>query len=167
MLPLVVLHPPPPVVVMTRHLILLSSCRATSTSHCFELPPAFKTPPPLVRWCLWLIVTMPLIMPLLLLILSTIHHLLSANASPPVASCSPAGCHVTPVVAPPLPLVLLTCRLCLSSSPHTAFASRRAASALRHAAASCLLAPLLLFASLLPAGSHISSRCAIASSVHP
>jgi hypothetical protein len=33
-----------------------------------------------------------------------------------LASCLPAGFCVTPVVAPPPPLVLLTCRLCLATS---------------------------------------------------
>jgi hypothetical protein len=35
----------------------------------------------------------------------------TADASPPFASCSPAGCCIAPVVAPPPPLVLLTHRL--------------------------------------------------------
>jgi hypothetical protein len=38
----------------------------------------------------------------------------------PLASCSPAGCCVTPVVAPPPPLVLSARCLCLSSSRHAA-----------------------------------------------
>ncbi len=82
MSPLVALHPPPPVVFTTRRLILSSSCHATSTSHRFEVPPAFKTPLPLVRWCLWLIVTTPLVALLPLLILLTIHRLLFVNTSP-------------------------------------------------------------------------------------
>jgi hypothetical protein len=36
--PLVAPHPPFPVVFTMRSLILLSSCRATSTSHFFEVP---------------------------------------------------------------------------------------------------------------------------------
>jgi hypothetical protein len=70
-------------------------------------------PPPLVRWCLQLIVTTPLIAPLLLLVLSMIHCLLSANASPPVGLlfarwllCHPC-CHAAaascPLDMPPLP----------------------------------------------------------------
>ncbi len=66
-----------------RRLILLSSCRTTFTSHRLEVPPVFKMPPPLVRWCLRLVVTMPLVAPLLLILL-TIRRLLSANPSPPV-----------------------------------------------------------------------------------
>ncbi len=71
---------------------------------------------------------------------------------------------------------LLSRRRRLSSFQHTVSASlpldmqpalRRAASASRHAAASCLLAPLLSFASLLTVGSHISSQRAAASSAHP
>ena len=95
----VVQHPPPPVVFTTCRLILSSSCRATSTSHRFEVPPALQMPPPLVRWCLQLIVTTSLVTPLPLLVLSTIHHHLSANASPPVGllfaswlSCHPCLC---------------------------------------------------------------------------
>ncbi len=75
-------HPPPPVVFTTRRLILSSSCRSSSTYHRFEVPQAFKMPPSLVRWCLRLIVTTPLVALLPLLVLSTIHRLLSANASP-------------------------------------------------------------------------------------
>jgi hypothetical protein len=67
-----------------RRLILSSSCRSFSTYHRFEVPQAFKTPPPLVRWCLRLIVPTPLVALLPLLVLSTIHRLLSANASPSV-----------------------------------------------------------------------------------
>jgi hypothetical protein len=92
-------HPPPPVVFTMRCLILSSSCRSSSTYHCFKVPQAFKMPPPLVRWCLRLIVTTPLVALLPLLVLSTIHHLLSANASPPVGllfaswlSCHPCCC---------------------------------------------------------------------------
>jgi hypothetical protein len=140
-LPLVAPHPPPPVVFTARRLILLSSCPGTSTSHCFEVPPAFKTPPPLVRWCLRLIVTMPLIVPLPLLVLLMIHHLLSANAFPPIGllfaswlSCHPccrAAAASCPLDMSPPPLVLLTRRLHFKTS---------------HATASCLLAPLLSFA---------------------
>jgi hypothetical protein len=126
MLPLVMLHPPPPDVFTTRHLILSTSCRATSTSHRFKVPPDFKTPPPLVRWCLQLIVTTPLVMPLPLLVLLTIHRLLSANASPPVGllftswllchPCCRAAAASCPLNTPPPPLVLLTRRLCLETS---------------------------------------------------
>ncbi len=91
---------------MTRHLILSSSCRASSTYHCFKVPQAFKIPPPLIRWCLRLIVTTPLIALLPLLVLSTIHRLLSANASPPVGllfaswlSCHPC-CRATAASRP-------------------------------------------------------------------
>jgi hypothetical protein len=82
-----------------------------------------------------------------------------------LASCLPAGCRVTPVVAPLPPFVLSTHRLRLSSSRHAAL--QQATSTLQRAAASCLRAPLLLFASLLLAGSHITSHCATTSSVHP
>ncbi len=85
-------------------------------------------PPPLVCWCLQLIVTTPLVAPLPLLVLSTIHCLLSANASPPIGllfaswlSCHPC-CHAAtascPLDMPPPPLVLLTRRLCLETSRH-------------------------------------------------
>jgi hypothetical protein len=112
------------------HLILLSSCRATSTSHCFEVPLAFKTPPPLVRWCLWLIVTTPLVALLPLLVLLMIHCLLYANASPPVGFlfaswllCHPCCCAAAasrPLNTLPPPLVILThhlttSRLCLAT----------------------------------------------------
>jgi hypothetical protein len=71
---------------------------------------------------------MPLVAPLLLLILSTIHCLLSANASPTLGllfaswlSCHPC-CRTAatscPLDAPPLPLVLSTPRLCLKTSCH-------------------------------------------------
>ena len=82
--------------------------------------------PPLVRWCLQLIVTTPLVAPLPLLVLSTIHRLLSANASPPVGllfaswlSCHP--CHRAAAASPPLdtpppPLILSTCHLHLKTS---------------------------------------------------
>ncbi len=111
-------HPPPPVIFVTRRLILSSSCRSSSTYHCFEVPQAFKTPPPLVRWCLWLIVMTPLVPLLPLLILSMIHRLLSANASPPVGllfaswlSCHPCCCTAAasrPFSTLPPPLVILT-----------------------------------------------------------
>jgi hypothetical protein len=123
-LPLVAPYPPPPVIFTTRRLIFSSSCCATSTSHCFEVPPAFKTPPPLVPWCLQLIVTMPLVTPLPLLIFSTIHRLLSANASPSIGllfaswlSCCPCCCAAAasrPLNMPPLPLLLSKCRLATS-----------------------------------------------------
>ncbi len=126
--PLIAPHPPPPVIFTTRHLILSSSCHATSTSHCVEVPPALCKLPPLVRWCLQLIVTMPLVAPLLPLVLSTIHHLLSANASPPIGllfaswlSCHPCCCAAAascPLDMLPLPLILLTCCLCLETSLH-------------------------------------------------
>jgi hypothetical protein len=75
-------------------------------------------PPPLVRWCLRLIVMMPLVALLLLLVLSAIHHFLSANAFPPVGLlfaswllCHPC-CHAATASCPfsmlPPPLVLLT-----------------------------------------------------------
>jgi hypothetical protein len=85
-------------------------------------------PPPLVRWCLQLIVTMPLVAPLPLLVLSTIHRLLSANASPPVGllfaswlSCHPccrAATASCPLDTPPPPLVLSTRHLRLETSHH-------------------------------------------------
>jgi hypothetical protein len=100
--------------------------RHTHTSHRFEVRPAFKMPPPLVRWCLRLIVTMPLVTPLPLLVLSTIHRLLSANASPPVGllftswlSCHPccrAAAASCPLDTPPPPLILSTRCLCLATS---------------------------------------------------
>ncbi len=111
-------HPPPPVVFTTSHLILSSSCCSSSTYHCFEVPQAFKTLPPLVRWCLRLIVTTPLIVLLPLLVISMIHHLMSANASPPVGhlfaswlSCHPccrAAAASCPFSTLPLPLVIHT-----------------------------------------------------------
>jgi hypothetical protein len=119
--PLATPHPPPPVVFTTRCLIPSYSCPASSTYHCFEVPQAFKTPPPLVRWCLQLIVTMPLVVLLPLLVLSTIHRLLSKNASPPVGllfaswlSCHPccrAAAASHPFDTLPPPLVLSTCSL--------------------------------------------------------
>ncbi len=56
----------------------------------------------------------------------------------PLASCSPAGCRVTPVVAPPPPLVLSAHCLHLSSSRHAACL---AMSRLRLATHRCLLSP--------------------------
>jgi hypothetical protein len=112
----VTLHPPPPDVFTMRRLILSSSCRLSSTYHCIEVPQAFKTPPPLVRLCLRLIVTMLLVTLLPLLVLSTIHRLLSANASPPVGLlfvswllCHPccraaAASHLFSTLPPPLVL---------------------------------------------------------------
>jgi hypothetical protein len=107
-------------------LILSSSCCAASTSHFFEVPPAFKTPPPLVCWCLQLIVTTPLVTPLPLLVLLMIHRLLPANASPPIGLlftswllCHPCCCAAAtscPLNMPPPPLVLWTCRLHLKMS---------------------------------------------------
>ncbi len=138
---------------MMRCLHLLSSCRTASTSHPLEVPPAFKTPPPLVRWCLRLVVTMPLAVPLLLLVLLTIQQLLSANASPPIdllfasrllhhpCSCAAAASH--PLVMPPPP----------RNNPPPPV--------------SCLLVPLLFFASPLLAGCHITSCPAATSSVYP
>jgi hypothetical protein len=78
-------------------------------------------PPPLVRWCLQLIVTTFLVAPLPLLILSTIHQLLSANASPLIGLlftswllCHPCCCTTAasyPLNTPHLSLILSTCRL--------------------------------------------------------
>jgi hypothetical protein len=67
---------------------------------------------------------MPLVAPLPLLVLSTIHRLLSANASPPVGllfaswlSCHPRAATAShPPNMPPPPLVLLTRRLHLETS---------------------------------------------------
>ncbi len=78
----------------------------------------------------------------------------------PLASCLPAGCHVTPVVAPPSPLVLSACCLCLSSSQHAAcLATSRLCLATPH----CLLSPgtsPLVCLSIDGWFSHIiSSRC--------
>ncbi len=124
-LPLVTPYPPPPVVFMTRRLILSSSYHATSTSPCFKVPQAFKTPLPLVCWCLR-IVTMPLVAPLPLLVLSTIHCHLSANTSPPVGllfarwlSCHPCCCATAascPHDTPPSPLILSTRHIRLKTS---------------------------------------------------
>ncbi len=94
-------HPPPPVVFTTRCLILSSSCRSSSTYHYFEVPQAFKTLPPLVRWCLRLIVTTPLVALLPLLILSTIHWLLCHP-------CCRAAAAFCPFSMPPPPLVIHT-----------------------------------------------------------
>jgi hypothetical protein len=68
----------------------------------------------------------PLITPLPLLVLSTIHRLLSANASPPVGllfaswllrhPCCRAATTSRPLDMPLPPLVLSTCRLCLETS---------------------------------------------------
>ncbi len=73
-----------------------------------------------------MIVTTPLVAPLQLLVLSTIHRLLSVNASPPVGllfaswlSCHPccrAAAASHPLDMPPPPLVLLTRRLRLETS---------------------------------------------------
>ncbi len=120
-------HPPPPVVFTMRHLILSSSCCSSSTYHRFEVPQAFKTPPLLVCWCLRLIVTMPLVVLLPLLVLSTIHRLLSANASPPIGLlfaswllCHPC-CHAAAASRPfsmlPPPLVLSTPSLPCNKPP--------------------------------------------------
>ncbi len=83
-------------------------------------------PLPLVRWCLQLIVTTPLIALLPLLVLLTIHCLLSANASPPVGHlfsswllCHPCCCAAAifrPLNTPPPPLALSTRRLRLEMS---------------------------------------------------
>ncbi len=120
-------HPPPPVVFTTRHLILSSSCRTSSTYHCFKVPQAFKMLPPLVHWCLRLIVTAPLVMLLPLLVLSTIHRLLSANASPPVGllsaswllchPCCRAAAASRPFSTLPPPLVLSTRSLPCNEPP--------------------------------------------------
>ncbi len=83
-------------------------------------------PLPLVHWCLQLIVTTPLVAPLPLLILSTIHRLLSAKASPTIGilfaswllchSCCCATATSCPLNRPPPPLILLTRRLHLETS---------------------------------------------------
>ncbi len=75
-------------------------------------------PLPLVRWCLWLIVMTPLIALLPLLVLTTIHRLLSANATPPVGllfaswlschPCCPAAAASCPFSTLPPPLVIHT-----------------------------------------------------------
>jgi hypothetical protein len=84
-------------------------------------------PPPLLRCCLQLIVTMPLVALLPLLVRSMIHRLVSVNASSPIGllfaeswlSCHPC-CHAAtascPLDMPPLPLVLSTRRLRLETS---------------------------------------------------
>ncbi len=84
--------------------------------------------PPLVHWCLQLIVMTLLVAPLLLLVLSMIHCLLSVNASPPVGLlfaswllCHPCCCAAAascPLDMPPPPLVLSSCRLRLKTSRH-------------------------------------------------
>ncbi len=111
-------------------------------------------PPPFVRWCLQLIVLMPLIILLPLLVLSTIHRLLSANASPSIGllfaswlSCNPC-CHAAatscPLNMPPSPLVL--------STPHLRHKTSR-----RHLSACASPLVCLSFASWF---SHIISlRC--------
>ena len=43
--------PPLPLVFTTHCVLLLSSCSATSASHCLEAPLAFETMSPLVCWC--------------------------------------------------------------------------------------------------------------------
>jgi hypothetical protein len=82
-LPLVVPYPPSPVIFITRCLLLLFSCRATSTSHCLKVPPAFQMPLPLICWCLQLVVTTPLLVLLPLLVLSK-------NPPPLVFKCLPS-----------------------------------------------------------------------------
>ena len=87
--------------------------------------------------CLRLIVATPLIASPPPLVLSTLHRLLSTDTSPPICllfaswllcrrfrltnfalltSCSPAGCRIASVVAPPPPLVLFSRCLCLTTS---------------------------------------------------
>ncbi len=83
-------------------------------------------PLPLVCRCLQLIVTMPLVASLPLLVLSTIHCLLSANASPPIGllfaswllchPCCRAATASPPLDTPPPPLVLSTRRFRLETS---------------------------------------------------
>ncbi len=85
-------------------------------------------PPPLVRWCLQLIVMMPLVALLPLLVLSRIQRLLSVNASPPVGllfanwllchPCCRAAATSHPLDMPPPPLILSTRRLRLEMSRH-------------------------------------------------
>ncbi len=125
--------------------LIISRCRRLSR-HCRLLSAGASS------WLSWRL------LPCRCRFLSSRHSTTSCLQTPPLplASCLPAGCCITPVVTPPLPLVLSTPRLRLSSSQHAASATRRAASASRHTAASCLLVPLLSFASLSPAGSHIS-----------
>ena len=67
-----------------------------------------------------------------------------------------------------------TCCAAAISQPLATFASRgatsasqRPTSASQHAVTSCPLVPLLLFASCLPAGCHITSHRAAASHIHP
>ena len=116
---------------------------------------------PLVRWCLQLIVTMPLVAPLPLLLLSMINHLLPANASPPVSLlfaswllCHPCCCAAAasrPLDMPPLSLILLTRHLRLKTSH------------LRLATCRCLLSagtsPLVCLSFACWLSHHISSRC--------
>jgi hypothetical protein len=142
----------------TRCLLLLSSCHTTSTSHRLEVPPAFKMPPPLVPGASgWL-------SRYLICAAATSHPL---NYLPPLVrrrlpSHWPLVCQL--VVTLPL---LSRRRRRLSSSQHVTSTLQRAASALQRVTASCLLVPLLSFASLLPAGCHITPHCTAASGVHP
>ena len=105
-------HLPPPLILMAHLLLLSSSCRPTFTSHCLEVQPAFKMPPPHVRWCLQLIVKMPLVAPPPL-VLSMLHRLLLADTSPPACllfaswlsrrPCCRTATTSCPLEAPPLP----------------------------------------------------------------
>ncbi len=96
------------------------------------------------------------------------------NPPPPVCKRLPSRWPLVCQLVVVSPLLSRRCRL--SSFQHAASASRpldtqpalqRASSASQHTATSCILAPLLSFASLLMVGSHISSRRAAASSAHP
>ncbi len=157
----------------------------TSSSCCLEVPPAFKTPPPLC----------PLVPPpfcflfsgWLLQRLSLRHrHLSSSQRSAPscpltpplqFATCLPAGCNVTPdTVPPPLVVLLLLC-LCLaigccivSTSPPGCllFTGRLSCCILLcclHLASPFIAPPSHMFIldpppSFAPAGCRVASHCA-------
>ncbi len=159
------------------HLPLLSLRRTASF-----YPPLAAHPPPIIvsRWRMRFQDTAasgPLVPPADCHDAS--HHAAAASRPlndppPPVCKCLPSRWPLVRQLVVMSPL--LSRRRRLSFFQHAASASRpldtqpalqQAASASRHAAASCLLAPLLSFASLLTAGSHISSRRAAASSAHP
>jgi hypothetical protein len=142
-------------------------------------------PPPLVRWCLQLIVMMPHVAPLLLLTLLKIHRLLSANASPPVGllfaaswlSCHPccrAAAASCPLDTPSPPLILSTRRLRLKTSRHHLSAHASSLVCLSFVGwfshiillHRCLKCPSLTPPSFTPSDYCISSCCA-ASTYHP